>query len=374
MRLLKQGSMKLLISTIWKKLRCNKLRQNKFHNLINKNMTVKYVHVMKNNKFIKPFVDFLNRNFDSNEHMIMISENPNFAAPIPEGNNVYEYFDLNKINFKKSNIKKIIWHALFSSHSVEFLYINKDLLEKSYWLIYGGDLYNAPRDEKNDFVRKNFKAYISDTDGDCEVAKEKYHSNPKTYNAAYTFPITSEMISSCRKDAHDFVKIQINNSCDFSTLEMLDTLSKFKNENIKITTILAYGQMQFKDEIIKKGKEIFADNFSYLDNLLSPKEYAQLLSQNDILVLNQPRQQGLGNSFATLALGKKLFIKSDVTTYNHFNSRGIKVYDTYQIANMNFDDFILYDNVTKQSNVEKVAVFFTDDYLKSLWAKIFEED
>ena len=37
---------------------------------------------------------------------------------------------------------------------------------------------------------------------------------------------------------HDGLRIQINNSCDESTLEMLEILSKFKDENITITYII----------------------------------------------------------------------------------------------------------------------------------------
>ena len=53
---------------------------------------------------------------------------------------------------------------------------------------------NLMRDKKNDFIRANFKGYISDTDGDCEVAMKTYGSNPEIYNAGYTFPITKEML------------------------------------------------------------------------------------------------------------------------------------------------------------------------------------
>ena len=57
--------------------------------------------------------------------------------------------------------------------AVDFFYSHPKLLrEKAYWLIYGGDLYDAPRDEKNDFVRNNFKGYLTYVDG--EYLKEHY--------------------------------------------------------------------------------------------------------------------------------------------------------------------------------------------------------
>lgn len=330
----------------------------------------KFVHVMYNDKFNKPFVDFLNRNFNKDEHIVLCKKTCK-QFPFPEGDNVYKIptMDLKYIDF--TNVDKIICHSLFDSELVNFLYNHKNLLkEKAYWVIWGGDLYNAPRDEKNDYVRSNFKGYISDTDGDCEIAKEKYNSDSETINAGYTFPITKEMLDNIKQQEHTGVNIQINNSCDKSTLEMLDILSKFKDENIKVRTILSYGQMEYKESIIQKGTSIFGNKFEYLDKYLLPQEYAQYSSENDILILNQNRQQGLGNSFVNLALGCKLFIKSDITTYNHFNSKGIKVFDTYLINKMSFNDFINYPLMTNETNIKKSLIFFDEKYLRELWERI----
>lgn len=331
----------------------------------------KYVHLMFNDKFNKPFADFINRNFDSKEHLFLCHKWFN-EFPMPKGDNVISSWNYATVKLKSKHIKKIICHSLFDRKIVDYLYKNQDILkEKAYWMIWGGDLYEAIRDKKNDFVRANFKGYISDTDGDCEVAMQKYNSHTKTYNAGYTFPITKEMLDKTKRAGHDYVQIQINNSCDSSTLEILDVLSKYRNKNIKITTILSYGKMEYKDEIIKKGQEIFGEKFEYLDKYLTPSEYAQYLAQNDILILNQNRQQGIGNCFSNLALGSKVFIKSEITTYNHFNSKGIKIFDTNEIRNMTFEDFILYKGKTKQTNIQKSFIFFDDEYLKELWEKVF---
>ena len=91
------------------------------------------------------------------------------------------------------------------------------------------------------------------------------------------------------------------------------------------------------------------------------------------MILNQNRQQGLGNCFSSLVLGSKVFIKSDITTYNHFKSRDIKVFDTNLIKNMSFEEFVLYPEETKQNNMQKSLMFFNDEYLKELWEKVFNE-
>lgn len=331
----------------------------------------KYVHIMFNDKFNKPFVDFLNTSFNQNEHIILCKRVFN-NQPFPVGANVLEIKSLAFLNFSKN--KKIICHSLFDNELVKYLYRHKSVLrKKAYWMIWGGDLYEAQRDKKNDFVRKNFKGYISDTDGDCSVAKLKYDSNPLTFNAGYTFPITKEMLNLTKKEVHDYLQIQINNSCDESTIEMLKILSKYKDENIRITTILSYGSLDFKDSIIQIGKKYFGSKFSYLDKYLSPKDYAQFLAQNDILILNQNRQQGLGNCFSNLALGSKVYIKKEITTFNHFNSRGMVVFDTNEIKNMDYFTFSNYNGDLKLSNMKLASIFFDMPYLKKLWEEVFQK-
>lgn len=334
----------------------------------------KYIHLMYNDKFNKPFVDFLNRNFDEKEHLILCKRwiNNEDIAPFPVGNNVIEIFSLFGLNLEAENIEKIICHSLFDKEIVNYLYKHDDILkQKAYWLIWGGDLYNAPNTKKDYYVRKYIKAYISDTDGDCEVAKNKYASTPITYDLGYTFPVSYESIQKAVKIKKDFVKIQINNSCDKSTLEMLDVLSKFKDEKMVVSTILSYGDMKYKSEIIEKGIKNFGSKFEYTDELIKPDEYAQFFAQNDILILNQNRQQGVGTSYLALALGCKLFIRSEITTYKYFSSKGIQIFDTNKIKDMSYFEFLEYINETKENNINKSKMFFDENYLKSLWGEIF---
>ena len=352
----------------------NKIKIFKINNRIKK---YKFVHIMFNDKFNKPFVDFLNRSFNPKEHLVLCKCFFN-EFPFPEGENVVEIKSLKGLKF--DSVEKIICHSLFDVELVDYLYEHEDILKnKAYWMIWGGDLYCAPRDEKNDYVRSNFKGYISDVDGDCEIAIKHYGSNSKTYNAGYTFPITKEMINDAKQVVVQFktetpVIIQINNSCDDSTLAILDDLSRFKDKNIKITTVLSYGKLEYKEQIIQKGKEIFGNKFNYLDKILSPGEYAIYLANVDILILNQNRQQGLGNSMVALNMGAKLFIRSEITTFTHLNSKGCKVFDTNKIKDIDFTEFSTMNNLDKQLNIQNSEKFFEDEYMKSLWFKVFDSD
>lgn len=334
----------------------------------------KFVHILYNDKFCVPFVDFMNRNYAIEDHLFLIMKTLTMF-PVPVAKNVIIFNSFDGLDFEYHGIKKVIMHSLFLPGCFRYWFSHQSVqIEKAYWMIYGGDLYEAPRDEVADTVRRGFKGYISDTDGDCRVVKEKYElSHKEYYDAGYAFPITEEMVKEALsfKPVKNYIQIQINNSSDESTIEMLEKLSRFNNRNIRIGTILSYGQTNFNEEIIRVGQKIYGDKFWSINQLMTPWEYTKWLSGNDILILNQNRQQGLGNSFASLALGTKLYIKSSVTTFSHFNEKGIVVFDTKKIDSENYEELIEYKPDISKRNMEMSCVFFKDEYLKKCWDPIF---
>ena len=328
----------------------------------------KIIHLMFNDKFIKPYVDFLNDFFDSKKNIVLCKRW--FSDyPFPTGSNVFE---INSYEYIKLNIsKKIICHSLFDNEIIDIFYRNKKLLNKASWIIWGGDLYDAKRDEKNDYVRSHFSEYIGLCDK--EIIISKYNKNANVIGSGgYLFPITKKMLDSVisKEKRSDAIKIQINNSSDESTIDILYKLEKFKNENIIIRTILSYGDLKVKEEIINVGLKIFRNKFEYLDTYLSPENYAKYIAENNILILNQKRQQGVGNTKAFLYLKKKVFIRSDVTTYKYLRDMGIEIYDTKEILNLSYNDFIKNDFECQNKKI--IERHFDLEYLAKTWKNILE--
>lgn len=185
--------------------------------------------------------------------------------------------------------------------------------------------------------------------------------------------MSSEMITK-PKVKKDVIDILVNNSGDETTLEMLDILAKFKNENINIRTILSYksaNQSDVRLEIMDKGYTIFGNKFKPEIHFMSRENYANFLANIDIYISNQNRQQGNGNATFICSLGGKIFTKSDTSVYKKYNSIGIKYFDTYSIPSLSFQDFVHYDHRTKLDTIEKLTLRMDDENKKCQWRDFF---
>jgi hypothetical protein len=325
-------------------------------------------------KFTIPTVNFINGHFLQEDNLFLVrTAIPEHYRYLNFPENAIQY-SCNLLNPKDFIDKKLIFHSLFDEQCVHWLYNNPYLLNHSYWMIWGGDLYNAPNDEINTFVRKNIYGIGSFCDND--LVKEKYGSNHVFFDtnmAMAPISITSENKINKIRNKNDATVIQINNSADDSTLEMLDILSKFKNENVQIRTVLSYGKVQFNQYIINKGKELFGDKFSYIAKMISPDDYLKYLADNDILILCQNRQQGGGNATTSLQLGKKVFIKSDVTTTQYFENNGIKIFDSNKIKDMNFNEFCEISGETIANNIKFIELLIDDEQVIRNISTVFND-
>lgn len=335
----------------------------------------KYIHVMNNGIHSVNIIKFMNKYFDSNEHCfifpyLMFGKT---KSQLPALDNVF-HTPLNSINL--NSVNKIIIHGLFDSALINFLYKHKQYLNKTYWFIWGGDLYAAKDTKADNYVRKNCAGII--TAFDKNVYEKKYGSCKKFYYATYPHDMTEDMIIKNNND-NNYIHIQVNNSADETTLEMFDILSKFKDEPIKVSTILSYktvGQKDVQMQIMKKGYEIFKEKFNPIIEFMPKEKFANHLASVDIYISNQNRQQGNGNASFVCAFGGghggKVFTKKGTSVYEEYNKLGIKYFDTDTIKNLSFDEFIAYDQQTKEKTVAFLKERMKDETKVCQWDKVFK--
>ena len=348
----------------------------------------KYIHIMPNEKFIAPYIEFIKDNFNFEEHKFFIIDGvSDEQLKIPNYENVYFYksdynknkiiqiLELFKILYKSlKQEEKIYFHSLFNRRIILFLFIFRSFLKKSNWIIWGGDLYCYEKRKKclknffwykiEDYVKKNFARISTLVPEDYEIAKKYYKVKGKNQMAIYPFDLDIEFFNNLSAEIKNNVYIQVGNSADPSNnhFEILDTLKKYKNENIKIFCILSYGDKEYAKKVNDYGKKIFGKKFIGIFDYMSFKEYCQYLKNIDILIFNHNRQQGLGNIFMLSYFEKKIYIRNDISSWNYLNKDlDLKVNSYENIKRETFEKFI--KNNCKGNKETVLTTCFSSEYI-----------
>jgi len=344
----------------------------------------KVVHIINNDKFIKPFIDFIEKNFNSTEHLfIFISGGDEKVFFIPKANNI---ININNLYIGKKNIlklsntltpyfkqaDKVILHSLFSDDLINYLYLHQKFLKKSFWVMWGGDLYAhilTKQTIKNTFFRYRKKRVIklmgglvTYIKGDFELAKKWYGATGQHYEC-FMYPSNIYKEYSLKEKINKTINIQVGNSADSTNnhIKIFEKLKKYKNENINIYVPLSYGNKEYARKVTIKGKKLFKDKFHPMTEFMEFDKYLDFLGHIDIAIFAHKRQQAMGNIITLLGLGKKVYMRNDITPWNLFKDINVKVYD---ISNIKLN---ILSNKEKKLNQVKIQEYFSEEnYLKQL--------
>ena len=171
----------------------------------------------------------------------------------------------------------------------------------------------------------------------------------------------------------DELYIQIGNSGDPENnhYDILNKLSKFKDDRIKIYCILSYGGSEvYKRDLIKYGNEIFKEKFIPILNFMKLDEYMKFISNIDIAIFAHKRQQGVGNISSFLSMEKTVYLREDVTTYEDFINLGIKIKSFEKINEL--EKLEIFNKEILRENKEIMKREFSEERLKEQWQETFE--
>lgn len=335
-------------------------------------MKNKIIHIMKLDKFNASYIDFVNTNFEKQDHKFIFLHKKKYEYGLTKNHdviwieNIFKKFYLLKELYKAD---KIIIHGLWVSYFNKLLFIQPWLLKKCYHVMWGGDFYfpNKQKWIKKQVIKKmgHFITYIK---GDYELLKKWYGSNGK-YHECFMYHSNLYREYNISENKSDVINIQLGNSANPTNnhIEVLEKLLKYKNENIKIFAPLSYGSKKNMEKVIKKGKELFGEKFIPLTDFMSYEKYLEFLGKIDIAIFAHNRQQGMGNIITLLGLGKKVYLRSDISSYELFRELNINVF------NLNRLDLQKIDKLEKNKNIDNIKNWFnTKNYLKQQ-QKLFEE-
>ena len=96
------------------------------------------------------------------------------------------------------------------------------------------------------------------------------------------------------------------------------------------------------------------------------EKYLEFLGKIDIAVFAHKRQQAMGNMTTLLGLGKKVYLRSDVTPWEFYSKLGVKVFDVDGLELLP----IHKDEATRNRQI--VAGNFSHDALVAQLREIFK--
>jgi len=331
------------------------------------------LHIMTLDKFLPPFINFINRHFNITEHKFIFINDEEYKYGLNENHNV-EFLnsddELLQVRKYMHKAKKIILHGLWRPRVETILLKNERLLQKSYWVMWGGDFYFPQKQssEKKELIQK-LPYLVTGTSGEVDYVREHYGAKGKHIEAfVYLSNLYKTVNSSIKKDAN--IRILIGNSANPTNnhLQALEKLLSYKDEDIEIFVPLSYGDFKYGMQIMKYGYENFGKKFKPMVDFVVEEEYYTFLSTIDVGIFNHNRQQGMGNIITLLGLGKKVYMRSDVTTWKMFEKNKIKLFD---VNTINAD---LLEELTQIENIPKVREYFSIQNFKKQLDYLFNKD
>ena len=320
------------------------------------------------------FIQLVSDNFISDEHEFLLTDGM-AVDHLKAQKNIYlaENTFAGKIKYylsvmlKANQADKIILHGLFNMKIVSILFFMPWLLKKSYWIMWGGDLYLYKLGLRNwkwrveEFFRrpviKNMGSLVTYIEGDVELARQWYGAKGQYHECImYLSNVYKEL--DIPANTSQVTNIQIGNSADPSNnhIEGLEKLLPYKDDDICIYVPLSYGDQKHAKKVIAQGKKWFGDKFIPLTDFMPFEEYLKFLGSIDIAIFNHKRQQAMGNTITLLGLGKKVYMRSDVAQWEFFQNLGIKVRD---IAKLQMTLFESTDK-TDLKNKVKIKNYFSE--------------
>lgn len=330
------------------------------------------LHICPLDKFIPPFIAFVRKHLGTEGQLFFTYGNIE-QYPYASGtdaihlpgtknrvNKIYRYF---LMFYRMYKSERIILHGLFDNLVITGLFFQPWLLKKCFWLVWGGDLYHQGLDNKSFwppklFIRKyvirNMGHIVTSIDGDYENIKAWCKAKGQRLDA-YTYPssLYIPVVGVPKKDG--ITRILLGNSANPSNNheDALNKLLKFKEKNIQIYCPLSYGEKPYAEKIIKLGINLFGDKFIPMTEFMTIDEYNKFLFDIDIVFFNHDRQQGMSTVRVALGMGKKVFMRDDVTPFKLFKKHGIKVFSTS-------DAHIDVDFESKEKNMELIKRLYSE--------------
>lgn len=341
---------------------------------------MKILHVCLLDKFIPPYIQFVRKNFSLDQHDFFLRGDAS-VYPYEQDEFIYHSNKKKDLVFLLKQMicaDKVILHGLFDPYVILLLALNPYLLQKCYWVMWGGDLYSymyTPLGRKQKvidkcrrFIIKYMGYLLTYIPEDVDIARNIYKANGDYLETlGYLSNVYNPNSENIKKiNFATACNILVGNSADPSNnhFEIFECLEKYTLDNVKIYAPLSYGDQEYAQQVIEKGKELFGDNFIPLMQLIPKNQYTELLDKIDIAIFNHKRQQAMGNTINLLGMGKTVYLQKGTSQWNFLKTLNIDILD--------FKEFSLETCIDTNKNCTIITEYFSYVNLLNQWNFIFK--
>ena len=363
---------------------------------------MKFLHIIPPSvRMMDTYIKMVVENFPQNDHFFyLIRKCPESEKSLFTYGNVFEMQGQTRFQKMKDfyqtleQADTIIWHGfMYPPRFSLFLYVFQKFLKKSVWLMWGIDLYNWKRPGKDlksrvcNYIerccREKMRAVIAPLEPDADVFKKSFPRS-KAQCFIVPYPISMESFLSMEYFSHwrqrtnhtPYVQIAHNAHSFNNHLEIIESLSHFAEEKFKVFLPLSYGNDWHNgtNGYVKKVKDAAISTFGQdrvfaLHRLMPQKEYTRFLWNMDVCIFRAERQNALGNMLKSLYMGNKVFLSPQSPLYHFFKSKGIQIYNSEEIEQMSYSEFIKMPN--RNSAVKWICENYHLRYAVGRWNNLF---
>ena len=356
-----------------------------------------YIHIMPHHSKVHNYrlirmIEDNPRLFGNDEHVFVIRDREVFESKMENLRNVILEEDIDK-NYKKfcEYVDRSDYVFLHENTIVSLKILcrlKKRRLKKIIWCVWGHDLYTEGS-ENIGFLRglkrkislkirkrisKKFYAIGIGFKYDAIKIRKEYGEDIKIVYAPYGYIKGSKesidkIIASNKNVKHNYLKVMIGHSAyEFlNYFNTLDLLKKYKEENIKISMVLVYGDQGYASAVKERAIGIFGqDKVEVISEPMPANKYREYLDSVDVCIFNFSKQAALGNFYDLCYFGKKIFLMKGGILDLAAKGEKMEVFYVSDIEKMAYKDFSSLS--FSKENEQKFGEYYVNEsnYLK-MW-------
>ena len=150
----------------------------------------------------------------------------------------------------------------------------------------------------------------------------------------WNYGILEDMVAKFPEGTAPGNRVLFGNSATPSNnhLDVIDELSTFLDRGYDILCPLSYGNSDYGDLVEKAGVKRYGSRFVALRSYMALDSYTELIGGCGVAVMNQVRQQGMGNVVSMLYRGARVYLHPFSPVGRHFRNLGCTLFETTDIT------------------------------------------